>query len=99
MNREIMKVGKGIKTIAGSLDLGLVPGTDTLHKIKEYELNLMDGQVIKLTYKEYLAIMEGIKNESKFIRLSNGTIFAMHQIKSVISSNKIISVSDDVDND
>lgn len=69
-------------TPAGSLYLERL--SDTLHKVKKYRMNLADGTIRELTYKEYMVISAGVvKGTAKFVKLHDGELIATHQIRSI----------------
>lgn len=79
---SLIKAGNVQITPTGSLYVEKL--SDTLHRVKKYRMNLLDGTTRDLTYKEYVVISAGVvKGTAKFVKLHDGELIATHQIRSI----------------
>lgn len=90
-NRLIPYEGKQV-TPLGSLYVEKV--SDTLHRVKKYEINLIGGGKREITYPEYAAISKAITGASesipRFIKFKDGDFIAVNQIVSIKTKETII---------
>lgn len=68
--------------------------SDTLHRVKRYEINLMGGGKREITYQEYSAISDAITGRNdeipKFIKFKDGDFIAVNQIVNIKANETII---------
>lgn len=78
----LIKAGEVQLTPTGSLYVEKL--ADTLHRVKKYRLLLADGTNRDLTFKEYCVISDGVtKTNAKFVKLHDGELIAVSQIRSI----------------
>ena len=78
----LIKAGELQITPTGSLYIERL--SDTLHRVKKYQLSLSDGSTRELTFKEYSIISDGVtKSNAKFVKLHDGELIAVSQIRSI----------------
>lgn len=77
-------------TVKGNLYVEQV--SDTLHRVKKYEINFIGGTKREITYPEYETITKAITsaNAPKFIKFKDGTFIAVNQIVSIKSHDVIV---------
>lgn len=77
-------------TVKGNLYVEQV--SDTLHRVKKFEINFIGGTKREVTYPEYDAITKAITspNAPKFIKFKDGTFIAVNQIVSIKSHDVIV---------
>jgi len=77
-------------TVKGNLYVEQV--SDTLHRVKKYEINFIGGTKREITYQEYETITKAITsaNAPKFIKFKDGTFIAVNQIVSIKSHDVIV---------
>lgn len=66
--------------------------SDTLHRVKKFELRFIGGTSREVTYPEYDAISKAItsQNAPKFIKFKNGDFIAVNQIATIKSKEIIV---------
>jgi len=77
-------------TVKGNLYVEQV--SDTLHRVKKFEINFIGGTKREITYQEYETITKAITsaNAPKFIKFKDGTFIAVNQIVSIKSHDVIV---------
>lgn len=77
-------------TVKGNLYVEQI--SDTLHRVKKYEINFIGGTKREITYPEYETITKAITsaNAPKFIKFKDGTFIAVNQIVSIKSHEVIV---------
>ena len=80
------------KQITNLGNLYLEKISDTLHRIKKFEINFIGGTKREVTYPEYEAISKAITSPSapKFIKFKNGDFIAINQIASIKTKDVIV---------
>ena len=66
--------------------------SDTLHRVKKYEINFIGGTKKEITYPEYDNISRAITsaNAPRFIKFKNGEFIAVSQIVSIKAREVIV---------
>lgn len=92
---QLYKDGEVKLTNKGDLYIEHIQGS--LHRITEYQCELIDGSVMQFSWKEYqllLRVMQGTTT-ARFLKLQDGTILAVNQIRRVKPVTKIIDTNKD----
>lgn len=90
----LVKAGDVQVTPTGSLYMEKL--SDTLHRVKKYRMSLLDGTSRELTFKEYTVISAGVtKGTAKFVKLHDGELIAVSQIRSIKPFEVIIDTRKD----
>lgn len=91
---SLIKTGGVQVTPTGSLYMEKL--SDTLHRVKKYRMSLLDGTTRDLTFKEYTVISTGVtKGAAKFVKLHDGELIAVSQIRSIKPFEVIIDTRKD----
>ena len=66
--------------------------SDTLHRVKKFEINFIGGTSREVTYPEYDAISKAITspNAPRFIKFKNGDFIAVNQIVNIKTKESIV---------
>ena len=87
----LVKAGSVQITPTGSLYMERL--ADTLHRVKRYRMELANGSSRELTFKEYSVISDGVtKTNAKFVKLHDGELIAVSQIRSIKPYEVIVDV-------
>lgn len=90
----LIKAGDVQVTPTGSLYMEKL--SDTLHRVKKYRMSLLDGTTRDLTFKEYTVISAGVtKGTAKFVKLHDGELIAVSQIRSIKPIEMIVDTRKD----
>lgn len=78
-------------TQLGNLYLGKV--SDTLHRVRKFEINFIGGDKKEITYEQYDGISKAITSPTppKFVRFKDsGDVIAVNQIASIKSKDVLV---------
>ena len=84
MELGLIRKGNVQLTPAGSLYLEQV--SDTLHRVKKYQMKLIGGEVRELTHEQYEAIsnaLSELNGGSRFFKFKSGEVISSSQIASI----------------
>lgn len=84
MELGLIKRGDVQVTPTGSVYLEKV--SDTLHRVKKYQMKLLGGETKELTHEQYEAIsaaLAELNGGSRFFKFKNGEVISSSQIASI----------------
>ena len=91
---ELALLKAGDKQITPAGDLYIEPVQGTLHRVQKYVCELIDGSEMRFSYKEYQLLLQAMEDASaRFIRLQDGTIVAVNQIRKCTPKTMVIDSS------